>query len=616
MASVVRPGLARLRWMLPEGRALDDDVWRRRHVGLITLIWLHAAALALFGLVQGRSILHSVVDVLPLVVAATLAGGDRLSRRWQAGVAAVGLVASSAILVHLAEGSIEAHFHFFVMVGLLSLYQAWFPYLLAIGFVVLHHGAIGALMPTEVFGHPAAIRNPWTWAVIHGAFVLAASVANLLSWKLNEHQLLHDALTGLPNRTLLVDRVRGALATADGRMIGVLFVDIDGFKQVNDTSGHGVGDDLLRSVAERLQAVTRPTDTCARVGGDEFGVLLTGLDTPNQALQAAERFRDAINTPMIVAGRSVDLSASIGVAVGTRAATPDDLLRNADMAMYAGKRSGKGRAKLYEPAMHAALLREAELDADLRRAIADEEFVLHYQPIVHLGDGTIEGFEALVRWDHPTRGQLPPAEFIDRIEETGLVVSLGSWVVRDACRQLAAWDSLSPDRALRVSVNVSARQLQDDAFVHVVGAALEDSGLDPGRLTLEITEGSVMQGSWQHVSRLHALRGIGVKLAIDDFGTGYSALSYLRRLPVDVIKIDKSFVDGVLRGPEDRAIAAAVVTLARSLNLSTVAEGIETAGQRDVLADLGCDRGQGYLYSRPLPADEAAACIRLASVVV
>ena len=598
-----------LKAFLPEGRSLPDELWRRRHGGLVKLIWAHALGLPVFGLVRGFG-LHAVVDGLPLVAIALLAHWGRFGRRAQSALAAFGLVASSAIMVHLSGGAIEAHFHFFVMVGLLSLYQEWYPFLLAIGFVVLHHGLAGALFPKAVYGHDAAINDPWSWAVIHGIFVLAASAANLISWRLNEHQALHDGLTALPNRTLLADRITHALERRDGHLIAVLFLDVDGFKGVNDTLGHSAGDDLLCQIADRLRASLRTGDTCARLGGDEFAVLLENLASSAAAVHTAERILELLSEPFQLTEREVNVSASVGVALcAAGQAEAEDALRNADMAMYSAKRHGKARYEIYEPAMHAALLRQVELENDLKTALDSKQFVVHYQPIVNLESAKIEGFEALLRWQHPNRGLIAPSEFVPRAEDSGLIVRLGSWVLEEAVQQLATWQALHGDRTLQMNVNISARQLQDEGLLGMLSSVLTSSGIEPSTLTLEITESTLMQDSWQNVARLHALRALGVTLAIDDFGTGYSALSYLRRFPVDVLKIDKSFVDELLRSPEDQALAGAVVSLAGALNMRTIAEGIESAAQLATLQSMGCTQGQGYFFSRGVHAESAGSLL-------
>jgi len=426
-----------------------------------------------------------------------------------------------------------------------------------------------------------------------------------------QHQAFHDSLTGLANRALFRDRVAHALARlARGHgAVAVLFTDLDDFKTVNDSLGHDAGDQLLVAVAERLRAVMRPEDTTARFGGDEFAILLEET-TADGTRRAADRILEALRSPFEVRGRQVVMHASIGAAVTSDSQTePDDLLRQADLAMYNAKTSGKGRLAFFEPQMHAAAVSRMELKADLERAIADHDFELHYQPIVDLRSLRVAGLEALLRWRHAERGLVLPAEFIPIAEETGLIVTLGRWVVDAACRQLAAWDRAGqPVGALRESlsmwVNLSARQLQETDFVDGVAAALRTSGIRPDRLTLEITESALMTDLDQSAATLHRLRGLGVRLAIDDFGTGYSSLSYLERLPVEVLKIDRSFTAAIGHGRDVPVLVRSIVQLGQTLHMEVLAEGIETAEQLARLRAIDCRLGQGFHFSPALPADE------------
>jgi diguanylate cyclase (GGDEF)-like protein/PAS domain S-box-containing protein len=426
-----------------------------------------------------------------------------------------------------------------------------------------------------------------------------------------QHQAFHDSLTGLANRALFRDRVAHALARqARGHgSVSVLFTDLDDFKTVNDSLGHDAGDQLLVAVAERLRAVMRPEDTTARFGGDEFAILLEET-TEDGTRRAAERILEALRSPFEFQGRQVVMHASIGAAVTSDSQTePDDLLRQADLAMYNAKTSGKGRFAFYEPQMHAAAVTRMELKADLERAIADHDFELHYQPIVDLRSGHVTGVEALLRWRHPERGLVLPGEFIPIAEETGLIVSLGSWVINAACRQLAGWcrdgqlDARLLDR-MTMWVNLSARQLQEPEFVETVADALRSSGIQPDRLTLEITESALMADLDQSAATLHRLRGLGVRLAIDDFGTGYSSLSYLERLPVEVLKIDRSFTAAIGQGRDVPVLVRSIVKLGQTLHMEVLAEGIETAEQLARLRAIDCRLGQGFHFSPALPADD------------
>ncbi len=427
------------------------------------------------------------------------------------------------------------------------------------------------------------------------------------------HQAFHDPLTGLPNRALFLDRLEHALARTarDSRSVGVLLVDLDRFKPVNDSLGHQVGDELLVMVGRRLQSCVRPEDTVARLGGDEFAVLIEDLEDTSDATAVAERIEEALRPSFELGERELVLTASIGVAVSsTGQRDPDELLRSADIAMYQGKKTGKARYELFEPPMAARALELLELEADLRRALERDELRLHYQPKVELGTGRIVGVEALLRWEHPERGLVSPLEFIGLAEETGLILPIGRWVLREACRQAREWQEQHPLKpSLEMCVNVSARQFEHRELVGEVAQTLEETALDPGTLVLEITESAVMEDAESNIVRLHELKDLGVRLAIDDFGTGYSSLSYLHRFPVDTLKIDRSFVDGLGEESEDTAIVRAVIALAHSLRLDVIAEGVETAEQVKRLQALGCRMGQGYLFSRPLPSEKVAAAL-------
>jgi len=424
------------------------------------------------------------------------------------------------------------------------------------------------------------------------------------------HQAYHDALTGLANRARFRQRVAVALERAHGSpdRVAVLFLDLDDFKRVNDSFGHAEGDRLLREVAERLLACTRGCDTVARLGGDEFAVLLTNVRDQAGIVTAAERITRAMEAPVSLGGALVTVGVSIGIASASHASLPDALLRNADVAMYGAKTRGKGRYAVFEPSMHAAVLMRLQLEDDLRRALAQGDLRVHFQPIVRLATGEITGAEALVRWTHAERGIIDPGRFIPLAEETGLIVPLGAWVLRQACRQGREWferHGTGPGGApFTVSVNISARQLAEPQFVSEVRAVLAESRLQPASLVLEITESVLMRDTETMVERMRALKALGVRLAVDDFGTGYSSLSYLHRFPVDILKIDKSFVDAVGSGSTEPALARAIVALGESLGLMTVAEGIETDAQRAGLVALRCELGQGFLFARPAPADD------------
>jgi diguanylate cyclase (GGDEF)-like protein len=420
---------------------------------------------------------------------------------------------------------------------------------------------------------------------------------------------MYDLTTGLPNRELLTDRIAHALASSrpDGPgMVGVILMDLDRFKVINESVGHNVGDRLLVSVGQRLIACLRPGDTVARFGGDEFGILLEEVAGIEEAHRIAERIGDELRAPFSMGDREWFISASIGISLGRGGrATPEEMLREAEVAMVQAKSDPARRHALFEPSMSRQTLERLDLENDLRRGIERDELRLHYQPLIDLATDRIVGFEALVRWEHPVRGLMPPLSFVPLAEETGLILPLGRWVLEVACRQAQAWRHACPDAPpLFMSVNLSARQFAQPGLVDQVREILTDTGLDPASLEIEITESVLMDQTETGVRTLQQLRDIGVHLVLDDFGTGYSSLSYLKHLPLDTIKIDRTFVAG-LDGETDRSIVGAVISLAHGLRIGTVAEGIETESQFQQLRAMGCDLGQGYLFARPLPAAEA-----------
>jgi diguanylate cyclase (GGDEF)-like protein len=417
------------------------------------------------------------------------------------------------------------------------------------------------------------------------------------------HAALHDALTGLPNRALFHDRLGLALRRTERRSgsVAVLFCDLDRFKVVNDSLGHDAGDRLLVDVAKRIGAALRPADTVARFGGDEFTMLCEDVAGEIEAATIAQRIVDVFRDPFLLEDGEVFLATSLGIAIARGADDrAEDLIRDADAAMYRAKERGKGRYEIFDEAMRADAVARLETESALRRALERGELRLHYQPEVELATGTITGYEALVRWQHPTRGLLGPSAFIPLAEETGLIVGIGEWILREACTEAQRWTE-----PLTLAVNLSARQLAQHDLVAMVRAAMAETGTDPSRLCLEITESAVMESGTATTAQLRALKSLGVQLAIDDFGTGFSSLAHLRRFPVDVLKIDGTFVAGLGQEPQDASIAAAVISLAHALGLKTVAEGIETDEQLAILKELGCNLGQGYLFARPLPPEEA-----------
>jgi diguanylate cyclase (GGDEF)-like protein len=431
-------------------------------------------------------------------------------------------------------------------------------------------------------------------------------------------QVFYDSLTTLPNRALLLDRIKQAIsrATRHAGTIGLLFIDLDNFKRVNDSLGHHWGDALLVATAKRLNGCVRPSDTVARLGGDEFVVLLDQLtnDATAEAVLTAQRIFKLFEQSFSLAGNEYVISVSVGIALADatdKIPDADALLRDADIAMYRAKSGGKARYAVFDADMRTNAVLRLELETGLRDAIARKQMRMYFQPIVQLASRGFKEIEALVRWQHPTLGLIAPADFIPIAEETGLIIPLGQWILDESCRQVAVWQKQFPsDPPLQVSVNLSPRQFEHPDLVADVRQAMQASGLRAGSLKLEVTEGVIMRDAESSISTLQKLKTLGIRLAIDDFGTGYSSLSYLRMLPLDVLKIDQSFVKGIGENAEDNAIVRAIISMSTSLGLTVTAEGVETEEQAALLREWSCDEAQGYLFARPLDAQHLTDLLR------
>jgi diguanylate cyclase (GGDEF)-like protein/PAS domain S-box-containing protein len=462
----------------------------------------------------------------------------------------------------------------------------------------------------------------WRWLELHFANLLhdpsvrgiVANYRDISERKKLEaqlkHQAFHDPLTDLANRVLFKQCVDRALRQRRSSRTAVLLLDIDGFKTINDSLGHAMGDRVLIAVSDRLRACSGERATVARLGGDEFALLVEQVRQIGDATRVAQQVIQALHKPIQIQGKELFVHGSVGIAVSSAVQEDaDELLRNADVAMYVAKGRGKGRFAVFDPSMHAAALERLELEADLRHAIERHELLLHYQPIISLETGAILGLEALVRWQHPQRGLISPAAFIPLAEETGLILAIGQIVLTEACREARAWQQEALGEAPMVSVNLSGRQLQSPNLVADIALTLHETRLDPHLLQLEITESVAMEHAEATIKTLQQLKELGIQLAIDDFGTGYSSLAYLQRFPIDSLKIDRSFVNQLGQHPEDTAIVRAITTLAQTLNLVVTAEGVETVDQAVLLHALGCSRGQGYHFARPLPAPSVRAML-------
>jgi Amt family ammonium transporter len=458
----------------------------------------------------------------------------------------------------------------------------------------------GTLIPVDMIGFPVRVGT-----AINGIVYIYQDISERKSFEAQiTHQAFHDALTGLPNRTLFGERLERALERSRRRpelFYAVLMIDLNKFKAINDSLGHPVGDQLLIEVGKRLTSCVRTVDTVARLGGDEFAIILEEFPSRKELLKIARRTHSVLCEPLVLCGNDITPGASIGIVPRMADYTSaEDVLRDADIAMYRAKQLGKG-LMLFDQRMHQELVESINLEAELREVLATDGLTLHYQPIVTVDEEQLQGFEALVRWDHPLRGMVPPDRFIPLAEETGLIVDLGKWVIAEACRTLKRWQETLPGtRHLTMSVNVSCRQFSKPGLVDHVMAVLHQHNLDPACLKIEVTESVLMHDLDRMVMELNRLRALGVRIAIDDFGTGYSSLAYLRRMPIDHLKIDRSFISGFAGTGENDQIVRSIITLARSLGLTVIAEGVENREQLERLRTLNCDQAQGFMFSRPV----------------
>lgn len=515
----------------------------------------------------------------------------------------------------------------------------WWLHVLPVAFLTYRKGAYGAWLVIPIstgmliagerlFGlgyfEPAPWETVLSLAVALTFTSLLVAGFGLYTHRVEgrlQHQASHDALTGLPNRAYLIELLEHAVALARRRAgdyrFAVMFLDIDQFKRVNDSLGHAVGDRLLVDVAKRLRLAVRDVDTVARLGGDEFGILLDDLADMHDALRAADRVSDSLRQPFAVARKEIVITASVGIATGTiDCEQVEDLLRDADTAMYRAKSEGRQRAEVFDIAMHREAVAQLELETELRTAIERNDLSSAWQPLVRLSDGAITGFEILLRWTHETHGAIPPARFVAVAEETGLIGALGSWVLEEVCRTACGWRDrgLLPP-GIRFHINLSPRQLQQPGIVDEIRDALDRYGLPGTYLGFEITETAIMDDPGASTRKLRLLRDMGLRLSIDDFGTGYSSLGYLQRFPIEALKIDRSFIDGMDNGAggRDTKIVRAVAALGRALRLDVVAEGVETESQARILGSLGCDLAQGYYFARPMPRNRVTRLlVRLA----
>jgi diguanylate cyclase (GGDEF)-like protein len=603
--------------------------------------------------------LGGAISLFPISLA-LLRPGENSTRY----VIATSQMLMSSLLIHLTGGRLETHFHVFGSLAFLAFYRDWRVLVPATVIVAADHFLRGMFWPESVYGVLAVSNWRWLehagWVLFEDTFLFIAIKRGMSEMcdiaertaegeRLNEgleqrvverttqlaasnrelekevaerkqveeqllHNAFHDGLTGLANRALFMDHLKLALGRAERHAnyrFAVLFLDLDRFKVINDSLGHMAGDQLLVGVAHRLEAAMRPGDTVSRLGGDEFTILLDDIKDADEAEAVAERLQRELASAFNLSGHEVFTTVSIGIALSAEDYhRPEDILRDADTAMYRAKQLGKARHEVFDQAMHVLAMDRLGLERDMRGAVERREMFLQYQPIVSLATGSLRGFEALVRWQHPERGLIPPAEFIPIAEETGMIIPIGKWVLGEACRQMSRWQKLSRlDGPLPVSVNLSGKQFLQPDLLEQIQEVLRETGLDPRGLKLEITETVVMENIETATHTLEQLRALGVELSIDDFGTGYSSLSYLQRFPVSTLKIDRSFVSRMTESDGTAQIVRTIAKLAQTMGMDVVAEGVETESQCSQLRAFECEFGQGYFFSRPMDGDAAEALL-------
>ena len=589
--------------VLKKIRSHDPDLQRRGRVLAIILALMLAttATLAIVNVVQGH-MQYNVSNVIYSLIVVALFAINRAGYVSTAALLTVVLVTAGSLVLLVGDTGLGTRFIVMCI-----------PVLIASFLVVSWGGLVVAALLSCAVGITAGFADetlPSLFALLFVA-LLAYMFSGSLSSAYHEtrYQALHDPLTGMPNRTLFLDRLQNALdrTSRDQGACAVLFTDLDDFKVVNDSLGHEAGDELLMEVSQRLQSCLRLGDTAARLGGDEFTLLLENISDVGDAIRVAERIAEALGSPFELRNQRIFVSTSTGIALATSGGSqPGNLLRDADVAMYEAKKKGNGGYKLFNASMHTRALRRLRLEDSLRRAIERQEFEVYYQPKVLLSTGEIVGMEALARWQHPKYGLIGPEEFIPLAEETGLILPIGQWVLRQACCQAKAWqDQLPSSPPLVTSVNLSVRQFRHPDLTAMLAETLEETGLDPRYLQLEITESVVVDDIEYAVALLHDLKSLNVELAIDDFGKGYSSLESLRRFPVDYLKIDRAFVKEIGARDQDAAIVKLVVELAHTVGMRAVGEGVETAEQMALLRELGCDLAQGYHFQEPQPSEAA-----------